>query len=145
MIRPLADYVNTALAEDRIVAMLSGFFGFIGLLLAGLGVYGITSYSVHLRRVELGIRLALGADPSGILRFVLMRVGMLVAAGVIVGTLASLWMTRAVEALLYGLHAHDTTTFAGAVLVLALVGGFGGLLPALRAAGTDPAIVLRNN
>ena len=69
----------------------------------------------------------------------------LVAAGVIVGTLASLWMTRAVEALLYGLHAHDTTTFAGAVLVLALVGGFGGLLPALRAARTDPAIVLRNN
>ena len=145
MMRPLADYVNAALAEDRIVAMLSGFFGFIGLLLAGLGVYGITSYSVHLRRVELGIRLALGADPSGILRFVLMRVGILVAAGVIVGTLASLWMTRAVEALLYGLHAHDTTTFAGAVLVLALVGGFGGLLPALRASRTDPAIVLRNN
>jgi hypothetical protein len=53
MIRPLADYVDAALAEDRVLAMLSGFFGFVGLLLAGLGIYGVTSYSVHVRRAEL--------------------------------------------------------------------------------------------
>jgi putative ABC transport system permease protein len=145
MIRPLSDYVNAALAEDRIVAMLSGFFGFVGLLLAGLGVYGVTSYSVQVRRVELGIRLALGANPSGILQFVLVRVGILLAMGVIAGSLASLWLTRTLEALLYGLHAHDLTTFSSAVVVLALVGGFAGWVPARRAARTDPAIVLRTN
>jgi predicted permease len=145
LIRPLSDYVNAALAEDRIVAMLSGFFGFVGLLLAGLGVYGVTSYSVQVRRVELGIRLALGANPSGILHFVLVRVGILVAIGVVAGCLASLWLTRTLEALLYGLHAHDLTTFSGAVVVLALVGAVAGFLPALRASRTDPASVLRTN
>ena len=145
MIRPLSDYVNATLAEDRIVAMLSGFFGFVGLLLAGLGVYGVTSYSVQVRQVELGIRLALGANPSGILRLVLVRVGILVAIGVIAGSLASLWLTRMLEALLYGLHAHDLTTFSGAVVVLALIGGVAGWLPARHAARTDPAIVLRTN
>jgi putative ABC transport system permease protein len=145
MMRPLADYVDAALAEDRVVAMLSAFFGFVGLLLAGLGIYGVTSHSVHVRRVELGIRLALGATPSVILQLVLMRVGILVAIGVITGSLASLWMTRTLETLLYGLHAHDLTTFSGAVLVLASVGGFAGWLPAARAARTDPAIVLRGD
>ena len=144
MMRPLADYVDAALAEDRVVAMLSAFFGFVGLLLAGLGIYGVTSYSVHVRRVELGIRLALGATPSVILQLVLMRVAILVAIGVITGSLASLWMTRTLETLLYGLHAHDLTTFSGAVLVLASVGGFAGWLPAARAARTHPAIVLRD-
>ncbi len=145
MIRPLADYVDTALAEDRVLAMLSGFFGFVGLLLAGLGIYGVTSYSVHVRRAELGIRLALGAQPSSILQLVLRRVGMLVTIGVVAGTLASLWMTRTLEVLLYGLQAHDVTTFSVAILVLALVGGFAGWLPAARAARTDPATVLRSH
>lgn len=145
MIRPLSNYVNTALAEDRIVAMLSAFFGVVGLLLAALGVYGVTSYSVSVRRVELGIRLALGADPSGILQFVLMRVGLLVTIGVIAGSLASLWLSRTLEALLYGLHAHDPATFLGAVATLALVGAFAGWFPAVRAARTDPAIVLRRS
>ena len=82
MSRPLDDYVDAALAEDRIVALLAGFFGAVGLLLAGLGVYGVTSYSVHNRRAELGIRLALGAKPSEILQLVLVRVGTLVSIGV---------------------------------------------------------------
>ncbi len=145
MIRPLSDYVTAALAEDRILAMLSGFFGLVGVLLAALGVYGVTSYSVSVRRVELGIRLALGASPSGILQFVLVRVGLLVVIGVIAGSLASLWLTRTLEALLYGLHAHDLATFSGAVVILALVGAFAGWLPAVRAARTDPASVLRSH
>jgi len=145
MIRPLSNYVNTALAEDRIVAMLSGFFGVVGLALAGLGVYGVTSYSVQMRRAELGIRLALGASPSGILQFVLVRVGMLVSIGVVAGGLASLWLTRTLEALLYGLRPHDVTTFSGAIVILALVGAVAGWFPALRAARTDPASVLRSH
>jgi putative ABC transport system permease protein len=145
MIRPLDDYVDAALAEDRIVALLAGFFGAVGLLLAGLGVYGVTSYAVDNRRAELGIRLALGARPSQILQLVLRRVGTLVLIGVLSGTLASLWLTRSLAALLFGLRAHDLLTFSAAALVLALVGGFAAWLPASRAARTDPAIVLRTN
>ncbi len=141
--RPLSDYLDAALAEDRIVAMLSGFFGLLGLLLAGLGVYGVTSYSVHLRSVELGVRLALGARPGGILRLVLGRVTVLVTLGVIAGVIASLWVSRTLEALLYGLNPHDPSTLAGAVAVLATTGGFAGWLPAVRASRTDPAIALR--
>jgi len=143
MSRPLADYVDTALAEDRIVAMLSGVFGAIGLLLAALGVYGVTSYSVHVRRVELGIRLALGAKPSGILQLVLVRVVTLVTIGIVAGGLTSWWTSRTLESLLYGLHAHDLLTLSGAALVLACIGGLAGWLPAAQAARTDPAIVLR--
>jgi len=143
MSRPLADYVDTTLAEDRIVAMLSGFFGAIGLLLAALGVYGVTSYSVHIRQVELGIRLALGAQPSRILQLVLVRVVTLVAIGVVVGSFASWWTSRALATLLYGLQPHDLLTLSVAAIVLAGIGGFAGWLPALRAARTDPAIVLR--
>ena len=145
MTRPLADYVDTALAEDRIVAMLSGFFGAIGLMLAALGVYGVTSYSVHVRRVELGIRLALGARPSGILQLVLVRVCILLTIGLLAGSLASAWASRTLEALLYGVHAHDLTTFSVAAIVIVLVGGLAGWLPAARAARTDPAIVLRGH
>jgi putative ABC transport system permease protein len=143
--RPLADYVDAALAEDRAVAMLSGFFGFIGLLLAALGIYGVTSYSVHARRSELAIRLALGAKPSGIVRFVLTRVTFLVALGIVTGTVASFWITRTLESLLYDLHAHDMLTFSGAVLVIGCVAGFAAWLPAARASRTDPAIVLRTH
>ena len=143
MSRPLADYVDTALAEDRIVAMLSGFFGAIGLMLAALGVYGVTSYSVHSRRVELGIRLALGAKPSGILQLVLGRVVTLVSIGIVAGSLTTWWTSRTLAALLYGLRAHDLLTLAGAVVLLGAIAAFAGWLPALRAARTDPAVVLR--
>ena len=145
MSRPLADYVDTALAEDRLVAMLSAFFGAIGLLLAALGVYGVTSYSVHVRQVELGIRLALGASPSGILQLVLGRVVTLVSIGIVAGTLTTWWTSRTLGALLYGLRPHDLLTLAAAAAVLGCIAAFAGWLPALRASRTDPAIVLRGH
>ncbi|MBI2401938.1 MAG: ABC transporter permease [Gemmatimonadetes bacterium] len=82
--RPLADQVNAALTQERVLAMLSGFFGGLALLLAGLGLYGVTAYAVHRRRGELGIRMALGAPPGGVVRLVLHRVALLVGAGVLV-------------------------------------------------------------
>ena len=72
--RPLADQVNAALIQERIVAWLSGFFGALALLLAGLGLYGVTSYAVSRRRTEIGIRMALGAAPGGVVALVLRRV-----------------------------------------------------------------------
>jgi ABC-type antimicrobial peptide transport system permease subunit len=124
--------------------MLSGFFGGLALLLAGLGLYGVTSYSVQLRRPEMAVRMALGANAGGIERLVLRRVGGLVAAGVIAGVGISLWVTTFVRALLFNVDARDPLTFVAAVVTLAAVAFLAGWLPARRAARLDPNVVLRN-
>jgi putative ABC transport system permease protein len=143
--RPLADQVNASLIQERIVAILSGFFGGLALLLAGLGLYGVTSYAVSRRRTEIGIRMALGAAPTGVVRLVLSRVTMLVAIGVIVGAGASVWASKFVAALLFGLEPRDPVTLVGASITLALVGALAGWLPARRASRIDPAEVLRDS
>jgi len=142
--RPLADQVNASLTQERIVAMLSGFFGALALLLAGLGLYGVTSYAVTRRRTEIGIRMALGAAPSGVVRLVLARVTVLVAAGVAVGAGLSAWAAKFVATLLYGLEPRDPATLFGSAVVLAAVGAIAGWLPAHRASRIDPAQVLRD-
>jgi predicted permease len=141
--RPLADVLNGSIAQERLVAMLSAFLGALALLLAGLGLYGVMSYAVSRRRTELGIRLALGAAPRTVVRLVLTHVGLLVAAGVVAGTAASLWLSRFVAPLLYGLQPRDPVTLTAAVLTLAAVGGLAAWLPARRASRIDPADVLR--
>jgi predicted permease len=141
--RPMAEQVDNSLIQERIVAMLSGFFGALALLLAGLGLYGVTSYAVSRRRTEIGIRMALGATPGEVVAMVLGRVGLLVGVGVLAGSAVALWTSRFVEALLYGLKPWDPGTVAGAILVLGAIGMTAGLIPARRAAGIDPARVLR--
>lgn len=141
--RPLADQLYDSLARDRVVAMLAGFFGVLALLLAGLGLYGVTVYAVSRRRTEIGIRLALGAAPANVVRLVLLRVSLLVALGVVVGTVVSLSTTTLAASLLYGLDPRDPTTLIGAATMLATVGMFAGWLPAWRASRIDPATVLR--
>jgi predicted permease len=141
--RPLADQVDGALAQDRLVAMLSGFFGVLALVLAGLGLYGVTSYAVTRRQAELGIRMALGARPAGIMLLVMSRVAVLVAAGVIVGTGISLWVSTFVGALLYGLEPRDPVTLVGAAAVLVVVAGCAAGVPTWRASRIDPATTLR--
>ncbi|MBI4519405.1 MAG: FtsX-like permease family protein, partial [Gemmatimonadetes bacterium] len=115
----------------------------LALILAGLGLYGVTAYAMHRRRAEFGIRMALGAAPAGVVRLVLRRVGLLVGAGVLVGALISWWAARFVQMLLYGLEPHDLSTLAAAALVLATVGTIAGWVPARRAARIDPVDTLR--
>jgi putative ABC transport system permease protein len=141
--RPLADQVSASLVQERIVALLSGFFGGLALLLAGLGLYGVTSYAVTRRRTEIGIRMALGAAPGGVVRLVLARVTLLVAIGVALGAGLSVWAATFVATLLYGLDPRDPATIAGSAIVLAAVGALAGWLPAHRASRIDPAEVLR--
>jgi hypothetical protein len=143
--RPLAASVDATVIQERVVALLSGFFGALALLLAGLGLYGVTSYAVSRRRTEIGIRMALGSAPAGVVRLVLARVVWLVGAGVLVGTVASLWASQFVSALLYGLQPRDPVTLAGAAAVLVAVGAVAGWLPAFRASRIDPAEVLRDS
>jgi putative ABC transport system permease protein len=140
--RPLADHVDASITQERIVAALSAFFGALALLLAGLGLYGITSYAVNRRRTEIAIRMALGAAPGGVVGLVLRRVVMLVAIGIIAGTVASLWASRFVSRLLFGLQPRDPLTLVTAIVLLAAIGALAGWLPARRASRIDPARIL---
>ncbi|HEX5830678.1 MAG TPA: ABC transporter permease [Gemmatimonadaceae bacterium] len=133
----------TSLTQERLVASLSGFFGALALLLAALGLHGITAYTVRRRHIELGIRMALGTTPAGVVRLVLSRVALLVGGGVLIDTVASWWASTFIEALLFALAPRDPVTIVGAVAVLAAVGALAGWLPARRAARIDPACVLR--
>jgi predicted permease len=141
--RSMADRLDAALVQERLVAALSSFFGALALLLAGLGLYGLTSYAVNRRRSEIGIRIALGAAPSGVMVLVLRQAALLVATGILIGTGLSLWATRFVSPLLFRLEPHDPPTLAVAILLLAAIGLFAGWLPARRASRLDPAQVLR--
>src|SRR5262249_23244764 len=139
--RPLADQVGASVTQERVVAMLSGFFGGLALLLAGVGLYGVTAYAVNRRRKEIGIRIALGAAHPRERAMVLSRVATLVALGIAIGTAVSIWASRFVAALLYGVEPRDPATLGSAAVVLALVGVVAGWLPARRAARVDPAVI----
>jgi putative ABC transport system permease protein len=139
---PLARQIDDTLVRERILAMLSGFFGGLALLLSGLGLYGLMAYSVSRRRHEIGIRMALGAEARGVVRMVLARVLLLIGAGVAAGVAATMWMSRYVETLLYGVTREDPATLMAAASVLAAVGLAAGWIPARRASRIDPARVL---
>ncbi len=143
-IRPFDVYLESGVRQERLVAILSGFFGALALLLAALGLYGVTSYGVTRRRAEIGVRMALGAEPGGVVRLVLRRVGWLVGLGLAAGLALSWWASRFISAsLLYGTTPHDTSTFAAAAGVLVAVSAAAAWLPAWRASRIDPAHVLR--
>jgi predicted permease len=143
--RPLADYVNASLVQERIVAMLAGFFGGLALLLAGLGLFGLTSYTVERRRPEIGIRMALGAAPSGVIGLVVSGTAGLVAIGILVGGALSLWASRFVGTLLYQIEPRDPVTLISAGAMLAAIAAIAAALPAYRASRIDPATVLRES
>ena len=143
--RPLADFVNASVVRERIVAMLAGFFGVLALLLAGLGLFGLTSYTVERRRPEIGIRMALGAAPSGVIGLVVSGTTGLVAIGILVGGTLSLWASRFVAALLYQVEARDPATLVSAAATLAVIGAIAAAVPAYRASRIDPSTALRES
>ena len=141
--RTLDAQVRESLTQERLVATLSGLFAGLALLLAALGLYGMTAYGVTRRRTEIAVRMALGAGQANIVRVALARVSLLVAAGLALGTVASLGLSRFVTALLYGLEPQDPVMLAGAIAVMTTVAVVAGGVPAWHASRTDPATVLR--
>jgi predicted permease len=139
----LEGQLDASIVQERSLAMLSASFGGLALLLAGIGLYGVTAYAVARRRMELGIRMALGAGPADVVRLVLSRVSMQVSLGVAIGMVVSLWASTFVVSLLYGLAPHDLVTLAGAAAMLAAVAVVAGAVPAWRASRLDAATVLR--
>ena len=142
---PYRKIVREATVQERVIAMLSAFFGGLALLLAALGLYGVMSYAVSRRRTEIGIRMALGAGPAGAVRLILLRAAVLVGLGVVAGTAVALWAAKfmAGSPLIYGVQPRDPMTIAAAATVLMIVGATAGYLPARRASRIDPARVLR--
>ena len=143
--QPFADQLHASLTRERLMAQLAGFFGAIALLLAGLGLYGVTAYAVSRRRAEIGIRLALGAAPRGVIRLVLARMALLVSVGIMAGAVASFWGSTFLRGLIYDLPPNDPTTLACAALLLVAMAAASTWLPARRAARIDPSILLRED
>lgn len=137
--------MNESLGRERLMAMLSGFFGGLALLLAAVGLYGVMSYMVEQRRQEIGIRMALGAGRGRVLRMVLRESAVLVTIGVALGAGLALLSSRYAESLLFGLTATDPLTIGLSVAGLALIGACASLIPAWRAARVEPTTALRES
>jgi ABC-type antimicrobial peptide transport system permease subunit len=143
-VRPLSAQLAGSLNQDRLLALLSGFFGLLGLLLACVGLYGVTSYGVNRRRGELGIRIALGAEPRVVAALVLRRVAVLISLGIVTGAAMTWWAARLVApSLVFGLKPGDAYTTAGAAFLLIGVGVIASWLPARRATRINPMLTLR--
>jgi len=139
----LESVVNRSVADRRfLMALLTAFAG-VALLLAALGIYGVLAYSVTRRAQEIGIRMALGAEPRSVVRL-LLRGGMTaVVAGLVLGLAGSIAATRALESFLFGVRPLDAAATIGAVIVLSAVAWLGAYIPARRATKVDPLIALR--
>ena len=142
---PLGDQVAASVAEPRFAAAVLLAFAGIALLLAAIGLYGVLSYTVLRRQREIGVRTALGATRIRIVVMV-MREGMAVALlGLVVGVVAAAGLTGLMQSLLVGIEPLDPLSFVAAPGALLMVAGAACVFPAVRAAGTDPALALRRD
>jgi putative ABC transport system permease protein len=132
-------------AQSRFNVLLLGVFAFIALLLATVGIYGVTSYTVSQRTHEIGIRMALGARGSDIIWLILYQGLIMTAAGLVIGLGVALILSRVMNSLLYGVAATDLTTFAFATVVLAATALIASFVPANRALRVEPVVALRND
>jgi predicted permease len=137
--------VDTFLSQERLISRLSTFFSIGALLLASIGLYGVMSHSVARRTGEIGVRMALGAESSGIRAMILKESFTMLAAGIAVGVPASLLVARGVQSQLFGIRPFDPLTLGLAVLIIASVTLLAGWLPAWRAARVDPMSALRDD
>jgi predicted permease len=135
--------VNDSVTTRRLTLALLGFFSLLALALAAMGVYGVVSYAVALRSHEIGIRMALGAEPRKVLRLVMRQGARLAALGVAAGLAGALGLTQLLKSLLYGVSASDPPTFAAVAAVLAAVVLLASYMPARRAMRVDPVVALR--
>ena len=132
-----------SLAQERLFATLSSFFGVLALLLVCIGLYGVMSYAVTRRTNEIGIRMALGATAPRVTRMVMRETMLLVVIGVVIGLGGALASTRLIEGMLFALAPRDPVTISLATLLMIAVAAIAGYLPARRASKVDPMVALR--
>jgi putative ABC transport system permease protein len=136
--------VSDGIAPKRLTAGLIAAFAGLALVLAGIGIYGVLSFSVAHRTHEMGVRMALGAQRGAVLGLVTGQAALLALAGVLIGLGAALGLTRAIASLLFGVSATDARVYAGVSLFLLAVAVLAALVPASRAARVDPVVALRH-
>jgi len=142
-VRTIAQTLDQSLTAPRIGAELLGTFGLLALILAAIGTFGVMSYSVNQRTNEIGIRMALGAQPSDVLRLILSSGMAMVVAGIVVGLGLSLLLARSMKALLYGVGMFDPASFLSMAALLIFVALGACYIPARRAMRVDPIVALR--
>ena len=144
LFRSLQTIIRESLLRESLMATLSGFFGFLAVVLATLGLYGVTSYTVARRTNEIGLRMALGAQPGHVVRMILGEAGLLLAVGLVLGTGLALAAARTASSLLFELKPYDPLTLIVAAGSMAAVAALASFLPARRAARLDPMAALRD-
>jgi predicted permease len=142
-VKTFADQIDESVSRERLVALLSSFFGLFALLLASLGLYGVMAYAVARRTREIGIRLALGASAGNVLWLVLRETMLVLIVGIAIGLPAALGAAQLIEGLLFGLTPADPLTIILATLVMIVISAVAGYLPARRASRVDPMVALR--
>jgi predicted permease len=142
-LKTLEGQLDETLLTDRLIALLSGGFGLLATVLASVGLYGVMAFVVNRRRKELGIRLALGAEPALVVWLVLKEVLVLLAIGLAVGLPASIVLGQYVSSQLYGIQANDPWLATATMALLAVVSAVAGLIPARRASRINPILALR--
>lgn len=143
-VKTMTEHLGLSLFPARVAALLLGSFGLLALTLAAIGIYGVMSYSATQRTREIGIRVALGARPSDVLRLIVKHGAIVTVAGVIIGLGAALALTRLMASLLYGVSATDPLTFLGVAALLLAVALVACYVPARRATKVDPLAALRH-
>jgi putative ABC transport system permease protein len=143
-VRTLDELLLRSASERRLNAWLFGAFGVLGLLLAATGIYGVLATDVSARAREIGVRSALGATRSALLRMIVRQGMTLTAAGVAAGLIGAALASRWIASLLFGVSPLDTVTYAAGIATMLAVAGVACWLPARRASRVDPAVVLRD-
>ena len=144
-VRPFTAQVEASIRGEILMAQLGAFFGILALLLAAVGLYGLLAYAVAQRTSEVGIRIALGANPLAVVRMMLARGMQPVIAGILIGLPVAWWACRFVSAMLFGMKPFDAITIASAVAMLTMVAFAAAFVPARRAAKVDPVVALRQD
>lgn len=142
-IRTMEELEAQNIARQRLNMLLLSVFGFAGLLMAAIGIYGVMSYSVQQRTQELGVRIALGAQASSLRNMVILQGMTLAIIGVVIGSGGALWLTRFLGSFLFGVKPLDPISFVATPLLLSLVALVAVWVPAMRATGVDPMVALR--
>jgi predicted permease len=142
-VRTMPQQVNENVFIDLFISVLSASFGVLATLLAAIGLYGVLAYTVAQRTREIGLRMALGAEPGRVRRMVLRQVGLMTLVGGLIGLASAIWLGRLAESMLYELKGYDPVVLAGATIALSLVAFAAGSIPAHRAAHIEPMQALR--
>ena len=142
-VRTMYEVMAASIARQRLNMLLLGIFGGLALLLAAVGVYGVMSYIVSQRSQEFGIRMALGAQRKDLLSWVIGQASRMAIAGLVIGVVAALALTRTLRTLLFEVRAADPLTFLAIIALLAVIALLASYLPARRASNVDPMVALR--